>query len=191
VRAACGGRVTFAGRLPGDHRAGVTVRCGPLAATHLGLAGLLVRGGAVVVPGAPLGTAASRMVRLGARRAGERHGYLDPLTLLAAGASRRPVLVPPLGRAPEGRLLARAPRAAPSGRLARAPARPPAPTRASDRVPAVSDVAWLGLALLALGVPASATTLVRRRRPAARRRRGRTGLRAASTTTRGGAGGRG
>jgi len=191
VRAACGGRVTFAGRLPGGYRAGVTVRCGPLAATHLGLAGLLVRGGAVVVPGAALGTSAARIVRLGARRAGERHGYLDPLTLLGAGSSRRPVLVPPLGPAPEGRPPAHALRRPPSGRPARAPARPPVLARASHRVPAVSDVAWLGLALLALGVPASATTLVGRRRPGARRARGRTGFAAASTTTKGGAGGRG
>src|SRR3954451_19570647 len=37
VRAACSGRVTFAGPVPGGRGLGVTVRCGALVATQLGL----------------------------------------------------------------------------------------------------------------------------------------------------------
>src|SRR3954451_13410264 len=37
VRSPCGGRVTFAGPVPGGRGLGVTVRCGALVATHLGL----------------------------------------------------------------------------------------------------------------------------------------------------------
>ena len=72
---------TAAGRVPG-RGLGVTVRCGELAATHLGLAGVRVRRGRLVVAGARLGTALGPVVRLGARRAGRRHGYVDPAGLL-------------------------------------------------------------------------------------------------------------
>src|SRR4051794_23733098 len=43
VRSACGGRVTFAGHVPGGRGLGVTVRCGALVATQLGLGRLAVR----------------------------------------------------------------------------------------------------------------------------------------------------
>src|ERR1700755_2096473 len=42
VRSACAGRVTYAGPLPG-RALGVTVRCGGLVATHLGLGRVAVR----------------------------------------------------------------------------------------------------------------------------------------------------
>src|SRR3954464_1759395 len=45
VRSACGGRVAFAGPVPGGRVLGVTVRCGALVATHLGLGRLAVRPG--------------------------------------------------------------------------------------------------------------------------------------------------
>src|SRR4051794_41483253 len=54
VRAACQGRVTFAGPLPRRGLA-VSVRCGGLVATYLGLGGLHVREGARVGRGQRLG----------------------------------------------------------------------------------------------------------------------------------------
>src|SRR6476619_5839826 len=45
VRSACGGRIAFAGQVPGGRGLGVTVRCGALAATHLGLGSIAVRRG--------------------------------------------------------------------------------------------------------------------------------------------------
>src|SRR3954452_1999416 len=45
VRAPCGGRVSFAGPVPGGRGLGVTVRCGALVATHLGLGRLPPRRG--------------------------------------------------------------------------------------------------------------------------------------------------
>src|SRR4051794_36779348 len=56
VRAACRGRVAFAGAVPGGRGLGVTVRCGALVATHLGLVRLAVRRGAPVGPRARLGS---------------------------------------------------------------------------------------------------------------------------------------
>jgi hypothetical protein len=166
VRAACGGVVTFAGPLPGDLGAGVTLRCGALAATHLGLAGLRVRRGSAVPAGAVLGVAAGSRVRLGARRVGARHGYLDPLTLMGTAGGRRPLPPVPLGRAPQGRPT---PALSPRPSLAR-PERVPsarAPALAEPRGSraAVPGAAWLGLALLAIGVPGGrALTVAGRRR---------------------------
>src|SRR4051812_41939275 len=80
VRAACSGRVTFAGPVPGGGGDGVTVRCGALVATHLGLGRVAVRRGARVAAGMRLGAAGpAGRVRLGARRGGARFGYVDPL----------------------------------------------------------------------------------------------------------------
>src|SRR5690242_2909643 len=55
VRAACGGRVAFAGRA-GDNGRAVTIRCGRFDVTHLPLAGLAIRAGMTVPPGARIGT---------------------------------------------------------------------------------------------------------------------------------------
>jgi len=99
VRAACPGRVTFTGALPGLGL-GVSVRCGALVATYLRLAHLAVRRGARVLAGEPLGALdASGALRLGARRFADRRGYLDPLALL----HDPPPLPPTLGPAPRPR----------------------------------------------------------------------------------------
>src|SRR4051794_4558708 len=99
VRSACGGRVTFAGPVPGGRGRGVTVRCGALVATHLGLGRLAVRRGSRVAPGARIGAVGpAGRLRLGARVPAERLGYVDPLRPLR---EERPP-APPLRRSPRG-----------------------------------------------------------------------------------------
>jgi murein DD-endopeptidase MepM/ murein hydrolase activator NlpD len=178
VRAACGGRVSFAGRVPGGGRT-VSVRCGALIATYQHLGGVAVARGQVVMPGGRIGrigragAAAPRPhVHLGARVAATGQ-YRDPLALLA-GAPRGPLApVPwarrspptPAARRPPPRWLrpARAPRPLPAAvRLPAArPVRPPAATTAVRRLP---WPVWAGLALVALGLPLSGGLLVVRRR---------------------------
>jgi murein DD-endopeptidase MepM/ murein hydrolase activator NlpD len=158
VRAACSGRVTFAGPLPGGRGAGVTVRCGGLVATHLGLGRVVVRRGARVAAGTRLGVVGpAGRVRLGARRGSERFGYVDPLALLS---DERPPVDPglPLGRAP------RAPHVvAPLRPLAR-----PVAVRAAARDGAsIPSAAWAGLVALAAGVPLGGIVRRSRRRRAA------------------------
>ncbi len=155
VRAACSGRVSFAGRLPSGGR-GVSVRCGALTATHLGLGAVAVHRGARVHAGAALGVAGpGGVVRLGARVTARRFGYVDPLALIGGRRDAPPLA--PLGRAPRP--------AAPH--VVRSP-RPPlvhrTPRPAANAAPAmaVPPAAWAGLALLAAGVPLGG--LVRRRR---------------------------
>jgi hypothetical protein len=150
VRAACSGRVRFAGRLPGRGRA-VSVGCGSLVATHLGLGSTDVRRGAPVLAGQPIGDAAGT-VQLGARRTRDRFGYVDPMGLLGADPA------PPLGAAPHGR---RAPRGAP---IATAPSAEREVDPGPD--PSAPAVAWIGLVLLGAGVPVGG--LLRRRRRTAR-----------------------
>jgi hypothetical protein len=150
VRAACPGRVTFAGRLP-RHGLAVTVRCGALVATYLRLDRLRVRRGTQVRRGERLG-ALGRVgrLRLGARRAGDRRGYLDPLTLLRDPATTAPPL---LGRAPRGRR--ERPHALP----------PRSRFAAPDSRPHTHRLAWPAypaLALVASALPVGG--LVRRRR---------------------------
>jgi hypothetical protein len=146
VRAPCSGRVTFAGTIP-SRMVGLSIRCGSFVATELGLASVAVRRGAVVLAGAVVGKAGEAgVVRLGARRIGERWGYVDPLRLLG----REPVVQPPsalpLGRAPRGaplRPLLPPPLVGPEnvdGRRFRGP-RP-------QRAPLLL---WIALALLAAG----------------------------------------
>jgi Peptidase family M23 len=188
VRSACSGRVTFAGAVPGGRGLGVTVRCGALAATHLGLGRVGVRRGARVAAGAPLGVLGpAGRLRLGARRAADRFAYVDPLRLLRAddppdappapGPGRRvaprvsapsprvPGVVP-LGRAPHADRLARvrAPRAAGSSVAVAPRPRAAAGARHDSAIPAG---AWAGLVVLAAGVPLGG--LVQRRRRRARR----------------------
>ncbi len=160
VRAACTGRVTFAGRVPAAparSALGVTVRCTgrpALVATHLGLGMLRVRSSAAVVRGATLGFAGRRgTVRLGARRAGERRGYLDPLALLGAAAGPAPLAPPPgvPGRDPR--------------RLRPPPAPRPVPVRVVEPRPATTPpLAWVGLALIAAAPPLTLAAATRRRR---------------------------
>jgi hypothetical protein len=155
VRAACSGRVTFAGPLP---RAGLAlaVRCGSLVATYLRLGALAVRRGARVAVGRRLGALApDGRLRLGARRAGDRRGYVDPLDLLRDPAPTAP---PTLGPAPRPRL----PRPAPIP-----PARPrsaPPPARAQPR--RLPWPAYPAIALIATALPVGSLVHRRRRRHA-------------------------
>lgn len=178
VRAPCSGRVAFAGALP-RLGAGVSIRCGALTATVLGLAAARLRAGGVVGAGDRLGDAGARgRVRLGARRTPERFGYVDPERLLGAavpvlapgrpGAARRP------GRGPGGPVPRPAPVRAPATRPGVVPARAArlAPARAprsvADRAPRPAPLAaWIGAALAA-GSLASGTALRARRRRRAR-----------------------
>jgi len=107
-----------------------------------------VRAGAVVAAGQALGAlGAAGRLRLGARRAGRRFGYLDPLTLLRTARAPPPLAVPV-------RRLPRPPRA-PRSVLAPAPA------------PAGIPIAgWLAVALMAGGLPVGG--LVHRRHAARR-----------------------
>lgn len=166
VRAACPGHVTFAGPVPGGRGLGVTVRCGDLVATHLGLGRVAVRRGARVAAGDRLGVVGSAgRLRLGARRRSARFGYVDPLGLLGAAS-------PPVGRGPGPPPLGRAPRrplaprlAPPPGRLAPRPALAGAGA-AARRAAGVPGLAWGGLVLLAAGVPLGGLVHRRRRRAA-------------------------
>jgi hypothetical protein len=123
VVAPCAGRITFAGRVPRFGPA-LSIRCGALVATLLRVHA--TRRGAVA-GGAEVGRATGP-VRLGARRAEQRFGYVDPLTLMGEPP-------PPVGPAPL---------AAPTPRPARR-ARPPAPQLRPAGVP---WTAWAGLGLL-------------------------------------------
>jgi murein DD-endopeptidase MepM/ murein hydrolase activator NlpD len=171
VLAACGGRVTFAGRVPRGGRT-VSVRCGRLVATYQHLGAVAVRRGQIVLPGARIGKVGHARprphVHLGARDAATG-AYVDPLGRFAGGprAVRPPVAVqrrpprlgpPPLGPAPAAyRPLAR-PSALPGARPAALP-----PRAGAHRLP---WPVWLGLALAGLGLPLGGVVTVRRRRQA-------------------------
>jgi murein DD-endopeptidase MepM/ murein hydrolase activator NlpD len=160
VRVACPGRVTFAGSLPRRGLA-VSVRCGALVATYLGLGRLAVRAGLRVGRGQGLGALGpSGRLRLGARRAGDRRGYLDPRTLLA---DERPAL-PRLGPTPRA-LRLRSPH--PLRPAAQPPAFAPAPAARAAAARPLPWPAYPALALVASALPVGG--LVRRRR---RRRAG-------------------
>ena len=158
VRAACGGRVAFAGRVP-RHGLAVSVRCGALTATHLRLAATTVRRGAAIPAGSPLGSLGpTGRLRLGARVTRDRFAYLDPLPLLEGD----PVGAP-LGRRPRVPLVP-APRTAPRA-AHRLPV--PAPVRALAGRPAQVGIplpAWAGLVLLAAGLPLGGVVHRSRRR---------------------------
>jgi murein DD-endopeptidase MepM/ murein hydrolase activator NlpD len=162
VRAACPGRVTFTGPLP--HRGlAVTIRCGSLNATYLGLGRLATRTGSRLVRGDAIGTlGASGRLRLGARRASDRRGYIDPLLLLADGAPP----LPHLGPAPRALRRRPVPPTRPAPRPI-APATPPAPGSAAAprRLP---WPAYPALALVASGLPLGGLLHRRRRRAGAR-----------------------
>ncbi len=154
VRAACGGRVSFAGRVPGGGRT-VSVRCGALVATYQHLGAVAVRRGQRLPPGAPLGTVGrarpSPHVHLGARVAATGT-YIDPITLLGGAP---PAGAPPL---PVGRPRSRSrPPGPPPPRVPVSPfaapvAEPVAVPRAVGAQPLPWPV-WLGVGLVALGLP--------------------------------------
>jgi hypothetical protein len=157
VRAACPGRVTFAGPLPRRGLA-VSVRCGTLVATYLGLGRLAARAGSRLGRGQALGTlGATGRLRLGARRAGDRRGYLDPRTLLA---DQRPEL-PPLGRAPRALRARSARRSRPSSQPS--PFAPAAPRGAVPR--RLPWPAYPAVALVACALPLGGLVRRRHRRP--------------------------
>jgi hypothetical protein len=160
VRAACSGRVAYAG--PGV----VTLRCGPWRVTHLPLATLAVQAGARVREGARRGTLAASAehagLHLGVRRAGDRFAYVDPLPFLGPpvprvgppGVPRR--VAPRVG--PPGVSRRVAPGVRPPGVSRRAGARPPGvaprvpPAREAVRTrPLAPWPVWLGLALMLAG----------------------------------------
>jgi Peptidase family M23 len=164
VRAACAGRVTFRGALPRLGLA-ISVRCGALVATYLRLGTVVVRRGAVVAPGQPLGTLGpAGALRLGARRAADRRGYLDPLTLLGdpTPPSLGPAPLPRRSRRPRGPRPGR-PRPARPRPL---PPPPPRPLPRRTASPAAAErlpwPAYPALALVATALPVGG--LVRRRR---------------------------
>ncbi|MDP1847689.1 MAG: peptidoglycan DD-metalloendopeptidase family protein, partial [Solirubrobacteraceae bacterium] len=102
VRAACAGRVSFAGRVPGGGRT-VSVRCGPLIATYQHLGSVTVARGQAVPPGGRIGRAGQASpaphVHLGARVAATGE-YRDPAALFG-GAPPWPLApVPAPRRAP-------------------------------------------------------------------------------------------
>lgn len=154
VVAACGGSVTFAGRVPGG--GAVAVRCGRWSVTVGGLARVTVRAGARVPPGRPLGIAADRGVALSVRRAVDRHGYVDPQPLLRAAPPPRRFV--PVGPAPRPRPPVAVPERVVVPARWRAPAPEPAAIGRPDGAPSstpVPPLAWLGLVLAALGLPAA------------------------------------
>lgn len=167
VRAACAGRVRFAGTV-GDAGLTVSVACGALVATYLHLARAHVRRGAKVRRGAVLGLVGrsgrpqgAPHLHLGARRAADGR-YVDPLALLGRpGPPGGPPVAPAPrpGRAPR---LGRAPRPGVRPRAARpvvAPAASPAPSPVPAR-----GTPWAALAGLALLVAAAAPTVAATRR---------------------------
>jgi murein DD-endopeptidase MepM/ murein hydrolase activator NlpD len=181
VRAACGGRVRFAGRVPGGGRT-VSVVCGPLAATYQHLGTIAVRRGAVVAPGAVVGSVAragpipavAAHVHLGAREIATGR-YVDPLTLLGAapraspplgGRPRRPA---PLGPAPRPALRRPTPLRPTAAPALRRPVVAPTALRrgfeprGAPSAP-VSPAVWLGLAAFGLGLPLGGLVRLRRHR---------------------------
>jgi hypothetical protein len=167
VVAACAGVVTYAGRVPGWGR-GVSLRCGGLVATELGLASASVARGARLWPGAMLGRLGPRgLLRLGARRAGVRQGYVDPLGLLSGGERFAPPVLAPRGgpaarpRSPSGLPATPVPSSRPV--TAVRSVRTPHPMAAvAPRAPALSWPAWAGLGLLAAAVGGGGTSRGRR-----------------------------
>ena len=188
VRAPCAGPVAFAGTVGTSGRV-VTLLCGRWRVTHMPLASVVVRSGATIGEGEPLGTLAASDdhagLHLGVRRAGTRFGYADPLRFLAPD---RPTTAPPLGPAPRPTRPPRptlprppAPRQpTPQPHPVAAPPRPlvapphpsiapsqPAPTGShrGPRAPFAPWPAWLGLALALAGAGVRVGARSRRARP--------------------------
>jgi hypothetical protein len=158
VLAACAGRVSFAGTVP-RYGSGATVVCGALAVSYLRLASVSVRRGGAVAAGDRLGRLGPRGLHFGVRRTGRRWAYLDPLALFGDRPRVRRVPLVPGARWRAGpRPFGAAPRPVPVPVPVTVPAGRPAP--------AVPLLAWLGLGLLAAGLPVLGLGRVRRRRSA-------------------------
>jgi murein DD-endopeptidase MepM/ murein hydrolase activator NlpD len=169
VRAACGGRVRFAGSVPGGGLT-VSVGCGRLVATYQHLGAIAVRRGQPLLPGVAVGTVGRSgrprgtrpHLHLGAHEAASGR-YVDPLMLLGPG----PRAAPPVAPAPRRPVaLGRAPRAPPPRPVLRpAPELPPAPVVDPRGAPApeVPVLVWVGLAACALGLPFGGLAKLRRR----------------------------
>lgn len=144
VRAPCSGRVTFSGRHP-RLGPGLTLRCGALAATVFGLEAPPGRHGVALLAGTPVGRLRrAGTLYFGARRAGDRWGYRDPLALLATGGAPAPLAPAPRRRR----------------RVPRHPVTPPGvPPRTAPH--AAPLAAWAGLAVA--GAAAGAGVRLRRR----------------------------
>jgi len=165
VRAACPGRVTFAGRLPNRPGAGGHDQ---LRRTDRDLSPARLAGGPARRPGRRRRPhRPPRPARAAPRRPPDRPAldYVDPLALLGRDPSTHPR---PLVRAPRWRTgpgpIPTRPRPAPLPLPLPLPLRWSAPAAAAAR-PAVPLVAWLGLALLAGALPALRLRHARRRRP--------------------------
>jgi hypothetical protein len=166
VRAACGGKVTFAGRMP--HRGGtVSVSCGRLVATYQQLGHVAVSRGQIVLPGDGIGIVRRGVARshvyLSARLAATG-AYIDPLLLLGRGRLRN---APPVGALRRPRSLGPAPQPpapAPAARVA-LPATQPSAAPVSTAAGRLPWAVWAGLGLVALGLPlGGGLAVVRRRR---------------------------
>lgn len=157
VRAACDGRVTFAGRVAGG--AGVvTIACDSWQVTYLPLNAPTVRAGATTAPGMRIGNVGRDPdhagLHMGVRSAVDRRGYVDPLPFLAFSG--------PAPGLPAGRFAGRGPRTRrtaerrrPAPRPGQVPTAQVAPAASADRsspAPRVAPVpVWLGVSLLLAG----------------------------------------
>lgn len=169
VGAVCGGVVTWAGRVPRWGK-GVTLRCPRgLVATELGLASVAVDRGERLAPGATLGRLWPRgVLRVGARRSGDRFGWIDPDPLFGDDGAATPLLVPPVSRRPAtprvapGPTISAARHAAPlpAPRVTRPQPFAAAPHVAPSPFPAVLAFAGLGLLVSTAGT----MSIVRARR---------------------------
>ena len=163
VRAVCSGIVRFAGSLP-RRGLGITIRCGALNATEIGMSSARVRRGVAVVAGAVVGRLGrSGFLQLGAREPADKSGYRDPLGLLGGPHAPPAALAPP---PPPAALAPPPPRHRPV--LPTAPARRPR-VALRPRPPQISSLAlaaiWGGLGLLSSALTVGIALRVRRRPP--------------------------
>ena len=166
VRAACAGRVVFAGPVAGAGT--VSVRCGQWRVTYAPLASVTVREGGRVGAGTRLGRAEGAL-HFGVRREGERFGYVDPLPFLGAGRAAPPLLrAPPrawpVRPRPRGASPQHRPLRSPRGRPARpVQARPQAVARPTPGL--APWPVWLGLGLGLAGLVGAGRLRLPNRRP--------------------------
>jgi hypothetical protein len=162
--------VRFAGSVAGSEGI-VSVVCGRLTASYLHLGAIEVRSGSEIGASERIGTVGRRSrLYLGARRTGDRFGYVDPLTLLRSAQPRGAPVLPPIGarRVPVAAPLGPLPRPVPAWRpvpVARA-ARPSYRPTAQPEPARAPLVVWVGLGLLAAALPGWRIRRARRRRRA-------------------------